>query len=95
MAAPRFFFVTMITPAISVLSAIEGVQIATPALKPYVVPVAAGVLIVIDSDAHRTATLQNMRWGVATARRAWLTREDVVNTRPWAELRKLGKKPRK
>ena len=47
----------------------------------------AGVLIVIDSDAHRTRTLANMRWGVATARRAWLTREDVANTRPLAELR--------
>ncbi len=46
----------------------------------------AGVQIVIDSDAHRTATLANMRWGVATARRAWLTKEDVANTRPWAEL---------
>ena len=33
----------------------------------------AGVMIVIDSDAHRTRTLENMRWGVATARRAWLT----------------------
>ncbi len=57
--------------------------------------VAAGAMILIDSDAHRTSTLANMRWGVATARRAWLTREDVVNTRPWAELRKLGKKTRK
>jgi DNA polymerase (family X) len=46
----------------------------------------AGVRIVIDSDAHRTATLQNMRWGVATARRAWLTREHVANTRSWSEL---------
>ena len=42
----------------------------------------AGVRIVIDSDAHRTETLANMRWGVATARRAWLAREDVANTRP-------------
>jgi len=33
-----------------------------------------------------------MRWGVATARRAWLTKEDVLNTRPWPQLRKLGKK---
>ncbi len=49
---------------------------------------AAGVTIVIDSDAHRTSTLANMRWGVATARRAWLTREQVANTRPWAELRR-------
>jgi DNA polymerase (family 10) len=46
----------------------------------------AGVSILIDSDAHRTATLQNMRWGIATARRAWLTREQVANTRPWSEL---------
>ncbi len=51
--------------------------------------VRAGVRIVIDSDAHRTATLQNMRWGVATARRAWLGREDVANTRSWPELKKL------
>ena len=48
----------------------------------------AGVSILIDSDAHRTATLQNMRWGIATARRAWLTREQVANTRPWGELRR-------
>ncbi len=46
----------------------------------------AGVTIVIDSDAHRAATLANMRWGVATARRAWLSKEQVANTRPWAEL---------
>jgi DNA polymerase (family X) len=46
----------------------------------------AGVRILIDSDAHRTATLANMRWGVATARRAWLTSKHVANTRPWGEL---------
>jgi len=55
----------------------------------------AGVQIVIDSDAHRTETLANMRWGVATARRAWLTRQDVANTRPWAELAELGKRTRR
>jgi len=55
----------------------------------------AGVLIVIDSDAHRISTLQNMRWGIATARRAWLTRENVANTRKLQELIRLGKrKPR-
>ncbi len=57
--------------------------------------VRAGVRIVIDSDAHRTHTLANMRWGVATARRAWLRSEDVANTRPWAELRKLCKSANK
>jgi DNA polymerase (family 10) len=53
----------------------------------------AGVMIVIDSDAHRTRTLANMRWGVATARRAWLTREHVANTRPWRELCHLRGRP--
>jgi DNA polymerase (family 10) len=55
----------------------------------------AGVSLVIDSDAHRTRTLQNVRWGVATARRAWLTKEDVANTRPWRELSRLGKQARR
>jgi len=52
----------------------------------------AGVRIVIDSDAHRVGTLQNMRWGVATARRAWLTREQVANTRQWPELARLRRR---
>jgi len=56
--------------------------------------VAAGVRIVIDSDAHRVRTLQNMRWGVATARRAWLTRADVVNTRTWRQLQRFRKQTR-
>jgi DNA polymerase (family 10) len=55
--------------------------------------VQAGVTIVIDSDAHRTSTLENMRWGVATARRAWITAGQVANTRPWKELWR-GSKPR-
>ena len=56
--------------------------------------VRAGASIVINSDAHRTGTLANMRWGVATARRAWLEREEVANTRSWADLQKLRKQPR-
>jgi DNA polymerase (family 10) len=53
--------------------------------------VRAGVQIVINSDAHRTATLDNMRWGVATARRAWMSTADVRNTRLWSEFkRRLG-----
>jgi DNA polymerase (family 10) len=54
----------------------------------------AGVKIVIDSDAHKVVTLANMRWGIATARRAWLTREDVANTRPWDELVGMRKRNR-
>jgi DNA polymerase (family 10) len=56
--------------------------------------VKAGVTIVIDSDAHKTVTMANMRWGIATARRAWLTKEDVANTRPWNELVKMRKRNR-
>ena len=46
----------------------------------------------IDSDAHRVRTLENMRWGVATARRAWLTAAQVANTRSPAQLRKRKKR---
>ncbi len=56
--------------------------------------VRAGVTVLIDSDAHRTSTLANMRWGVATARRAWLTRENVANTRSWHGLQRLRKQTR-
>jgi DNA polymerase (family 10) len=54
----------------------------------------AGVTLVIDSDAHRTGTLANMRYGVATARRAWLTAPQVANTRTWKQLDKLRKRSR-
>jgi DNA polymerase (family X) len=52
----------------------------------------AGVTLLIDSDAHGADTLANIRWGVATARRAWLTAEQVGNTRPWDELRRMRKR---
>ena len=52
----------------------------------------AGVNIVIDSDAHGADTLRNIRYGVATARRAWLTAGHVANTRPWDELARLRKR---
>ncbi|MEJ7797255.1 MAG: DNA polymerase/3'-5' exonuclease PolX [Solirubrobacteraceae bacterium] len=54
----------------------------------------AGVLILIDSDAHRVATLPNMRWGVATARRAWLEPQHVANTRAWPQFAALRKRAR-
>jgi DNA polymerase (family X) len=55
----------------------------------------AGVTLLIDSDAHWPRTLKNMRYGVATARRAWLTKEHVGNTRPWGELDELRKRRRR
>jgi DNA polymerase (family 10) len=50
---------------------------------------AAGVPILINSDAHSPARLEAVRYGVWTARRAWLTAGDVANTRPWDELDRL------
>ena len=54
----------------------------------------AGVLIVVDSDAHSVRNLELMRFGIATARRAWLTPAQVANTRTWAELQPLRKRSR-
>jgi len=54
----------------------------------------AGVTLLIDSDAHWPETLRNMRYGVATARRAWLTAANVGNTRPWKELDRMRKRAR-
>jgi DNA polymerase (family 10) len=45
-----------------------------------------GCVFTIDSDAHRTEELDNLRWGTAMARRAWLTPDRVMNTRPRAQL---------
>jgi DNA polymerase (family 10) len=54
----------------------------------------AGVMILIDSDAHGAERLEHVRWGVATARRAWLTPDQVANTRPWEEFAALRKRAR-
>jgi DNA polymerase (family 10) len=48
-----------------------------------------GVTIVVNTDAHQIRTLGNIRYGIATARRAWLTSADVANTRGWGEFKKL------
>jgi DNA polymerase (family 10) len=54
----------------------------------------AGVLVLIDSDAHGVNTMDIVKWGVATARRAWLSPEQVANTRSWAEFAPLRKRAR-
>jgi DNA polymerase (family 10) len=45
-----------------------------------------GCRFTISTDAHRTTHLQNMRYGVITARRGWLEARDVMNTKPLAEF---------
>jgi len=51
----------------------------------------AGVTIVLNTDAHGVETLGNMAYAVATARRAWLTADDVANTRGWRDFKRLTK----
>ena len=48
-----------------------------------------GVPIVISTDAHSTAGMKTLRYGIMQARRAGLTKQDVANTRTWPQLRKL------
>ena len=50
---------------------------------------AEGVLVAIDSDAHGMNGFDHRRYGVGQARRGWLEKDDVINTRPLGELRKL------
>lgn len=47
-----------------------------------------GVKIAIASDAHKVSQLEFMQYGIYQARRGWLEKEDVVNTRSLQELRK-------
>jgi DNA polymerase (family X) len=53
---------------------------------------AAGVRILVDSDAHSARNFRLLEYGIATARRAWLTADMVANTRPWAEFSALRKR---
>jgi DNA polymerase (family 10) len=50
-----------------------------------------GVGLLINSDAHGADTLQNIYYGLATARRAWLTAADIANTRTLPEFLRLCK----
>ena len=49
----------------------------------------AGVLVPVTTDAHSTTALGYRELGIAQARRAWLTRSQVLNTRPWREIARL------
>jgi DNA polymerase (family 10) len=62
----------------------KRLDLAPPAAR---LAIEAGVGLLVNTDAHRTATLDFMRYGVAMARRAWATPEKVLNTLPYDELR--------
>jgi DNA polymerase (family 10) len=51
----------------------------------------AGVKIAVNTDAHELRALQHIEMGVAQARRAWLTKDQVLNTRTWTQVAKLRK----
>jgi DNA polymerase (family 10) len=49
----------------------------------------AGVMIAVNTDAHQLSALTHMEMGVAQAQRAWLTKEQILNTRTWPQIQKL------
>ncbi len=54
-----------------------------------------GVRLVISSDAHSRSAIGTLRWGVLVARRAWLTPDDVLNTRTFDDFRTLLRRHRR
>jgi DNA polymerase (family 10) len=53
-----------------------------------------GVLVALDSDAHSVLDFDDLRFGLGQARRGWLEKRDVLNTRTLAQLRSLLAKKR-
>jgi DNA polymerase (family 10) len=52
----------------------------------------AGVMVLVDSDAHSAKNFELLKYGIATARRAWLSPEQVANTRSWEDFAPLRKR---
>ncbi|MDW8338560.1 MAG: DNA polymerase/3'-5' exonuclease PolX [Thermoleophilia bacterium] len=52
----------------------------------------AGVRIPVTTDAHSAEALAYAELGIGVARRAWLTRDQVLNTRPWSEITRLRRR---
>jgi len=48
-----------------------------------------GVKLMINTDAHDLKHMDNMRFGVAVARRGWAEKKHIANTLPWVEFRKI------
>lgn len=55
---------------------------------------AKGVKFVINTDAHHTSHLEKIRYGVLQLRRAWITKDDVLNTLPAAQFAKAMRRGR-
>ena len=76
----------VITPAISVLSAVEGLKVATPAFEPYVVPIALVLLVVLFSVQSRGTARVGRLFGPVML--VWFVTLAVLGHRPYrAEAR--------
>jgi DNA polymerase (family 10) len=53
-----------------------------------------GVKFAVDTDSHSTVHLNFLRFGVGTAQRGWVTKDDVINTWPLQRLRRFLRKGR-
>jgi DNA polymerase (family X) len=51
-----------------------------------------GVKVVINTDAHHTSHMEKIKYGILQARRAWLTKADVLNTLPAAAFARAMKR---
>jgi DNA polymerase (family 10) len=51
----------------------------------------AGLEIVVSTDAHELSALRWLELGIGQARRGWLTKEQILNTRPWPEIERMLK----
>ncbi|MBI2196577.1 PHP domain-containing protein [Candidatus Daviesbacteria bacterium] len=54
-----------------------------------------GVKFIINTDSHEVSQMENMRFGVAVARRGWAEKKDVVNTWDWTDFAKWFKLTKK
>ena len=52
----------------------------------------AGLKLVVNSDGHRISAQNYVEFGIGQARRGWLTKDDVLNTRTWKQFEKLQRK---
>jgi DNA polymerase (family 10) len=52
----------------------------------------AGLKLVVNSDAHQVKAQNYVELGLGQARRGWLTKDDIVNTRTWKQLEKIRRK---
>jgi DNA polymerase (family 10) len=49
----------------------------------------AGVKLAISTDSHSTGNFDYIKYGVAQARRGWMGKADIINSRSWKQLEKL------